>query len=45
MSATKVDSSIEEMQEAQTTSEKPALKKLQSHNKQQPLGMALYYPL
>jgi len=35
MSGTKVDSSSEETQEAQKTSEKPAVKKLQSHNKQQ----------
>jgi len=46
MSATKVDSSIEEMQETQTKSEKTAVRKVQSHNKQQqqPLGMALYCP-
>jgi len=46
MSGTKVDSSSEETQEAQKTSEKPAVKKLQSHNKQQQsLGMVLYCPL
>lgn len=39
MSTTKVDSSTEETQETQKTSEKPAVKKLQSHSKQrQPHG-------
>ena len=33
-STTKVDSSIEETQKPQKTSEKPAVKKLQSHSKQ-----------
>ena len=43
MSATKVDSSIGETQEAQKITEKPATKRLQSHNKQQqPHGMVLY---
>ena len=46
MSRTKVDSSIEETQDAQKTSEKPTVKKLQSHSKQrQQHGMVLYCPL
>ena len=46
MSTTKVDSSIEETQETLKTSEKPAVKKLQSHSKQQqPHGMVLYNAL
>ena len=46
ISTKKVDSSIEETQETQNTSEKRAVKKLQSHSKQQqPHGMVLYCPL
>lgn len=46
MSGTKVDSSIEETQETQKITEKPATKRLQSRNKQQqPHGMVLYCPL
>lgn len=45
ISATKVDSSIEEIQEVEKTSEKPVTKKLQSHKKQQPHGMDLRCPL
>lgn len=46
MSTTKGDSSIEETQDVQKTSEKPTVKKLQSHSKQrQQHGMVLYCPL
>ena len=45
MSGTKVDLTIEETQEGQKITEKPATKRLQSRNKQQqPHGMVLYYP-